>query len=86
MSPCTNALTSNNPHCIVAPSLRQKLERVINAWKLRQQSRADRWIDGYFRRERDAHERFLECAGDRYQLERLERDWDRRHADFWRVF
>jgi hypothetical protein len=60
--------------------------RFVAAWKARQQARAQRRIDGYFRRERDEHERFLSNATDHFEVERLERAWERRHNDLWRVY
>lgn len=60
--------------------------RFVAAWKAHQQARAQRRIDGYFRRERNEHERFLSNATDHYELERLERTWERRHSDLWRVY
>lgn len=86
MNACTNTLAQTGFEGITSPSWRQKLERLVAAWKLGQTARADQQIDDHFRREREAHEHYLARAGDRYELERLERDWDRRHADFWRVF
>lgn len=54
------------------------------AWKryreYRESTSIDRWFDG----QREAHERYLSRAQDRYELERLERDWSRR-ADAWRM-
>ena len=37
------------------------------------------------RARRSEHERFLARASDPYQLERLEREWERRGMDTWRV-
>ena len=61
-------------------------DRLLAAWKAHRQASADRRIDGYFRRERSEHERFLSNASDHYELERLERAWSRRHDDVWRVY
>ncbi len=58
----------------------------MTAWKAYRQARAEALIDRYFRRERNEHERFLSKASDHYELERLERAWERRHADVWRVY
>jgi hypothetical protein len=66
--------------------LRTILGRLVTAWKSYRQARAGALIDRYFRRERNEHERFLSKASDHYELERLERAWERRHADVWRVY
>jgi hypothetical protein len=60
--------------------------RFVDGWKARWQARAERRIDGYFRHERNEHERFVSNAADHYELERLEREWERRHVDVWRVY
>ena len=65
---------------------RARLERLVDRWRTHRQASAERWLDGYFRRQRNAHERFLAKATDHYELERLERAWERRHTDMWRVF
>ena len=62
------------------------VDRFVAAWKVRQQARAQRHLDGYHRHERDAHERLLARATDHYEVERLEREWERRHIDLWRVY
>jgi hypothetical protein len=69
-----------------ASDWRAILVRFVAAWKARQQARAQRRLDGYFRRERNEHERFLSNATDHYEVERLERAWERRHVDLWRVY
>jgi hypothetical protein len=60
--------------------------RLAESWKAFRQERADRSIDRYFARERTARERFLAHASDHFELERLERDWDRRQSAAWRVY
>ena len=67
-------------------ALRLLFARLSAEWKARQQARAEQRIDGYFRRDRNEHERFLSNATDHYELERLERAWERRHVDVWRVY
>ena len=69
-----------------ASDWRTIVDRFVAAWKARQQARAQRRIDGYFQRERNEHERFLSNATDHYELERLERAWEHRHIDLWRVY
>ena len=86
MNACKNTLVQTGFEGIVLPPWRQKLGRLFAAWRVAQRARAERRIDDHFRRDREAHERHLARAHDHYELERLERDWDRRHADFWRVF
>ena len=46
---------------------------------------ADRLSDAYWRQQESTRERFLRRAADVYELERLEREWDRRY-DLWRVY
>lgn len=46
----------------------------------------DAWIDQHFRRQREARERHLSRARDPYELERLERSFDRGMSDVWRVY
>ena len=65
---------------------RSLLERLVDTFRRYRQASAERWLDGYHRRQRDAHERFLAKATDPYELERLERAWERRHTDMWRVY
>lgn len=65
---------------------RALLERLVDTWRTYRQASAERWLDGHFRRQRNAHERFLAKATDHYELERLERSWERRHTDMWRVY
>ena len=60
--------------------------RFVAAWKARRHARAAHDIDRYFQRELREHERFLANAADHYELERLEREWERRHVDVWRVY
>ena len=69
-----------------APAWRAILDRFAAAWVARRRARDDRNIDPYFRRERSEHERFLSRATDRYELERMEREWSRRTFDLWRVY
>ncbi len=70
---------------VVASKWRATLARLAAAWKARQQALADQRIDRYFSRARGEHERFLSHAADHYELERLERSWERRHTDVWRM-
>lgn len=69
-----------------ASALRSMLDRLIRAWTAHRQVRAKDGIDAYFTRERNEHERFLSKATDVYELERLERAWEHRHMDMWRVY
>jgi hypothetical protein len=66
-------------------ALRALFARLVAAWQARQAARAEQRIDGYFSRVRNEHERFLAKATDHYELERLERAWERRHIDTWRM-
>jgi hypothetical protein len=61
------------------------VQRVARAWHAYRVERTARRLDAYYRRARNDHERYLSRAHDHYELERLERDWSRRHADVWRV-
>lgn len=79
------AQTGTAPH-FEASDWRAIFVRFVAAWKARQQARAQRRLDGYFRHERNEHERFLSNAKDHYEVERLERAWERRHIDPWRVY
>ena len=79
------AQTGNAPY-LDASGWRTIVDRFVAAWKARLQARAQRRLDGYFQRERNEHERFLSSATDHYEVERLEREWERRHIDLWRVY
>ena len=60
----------------------------LEAWRAAIKRRCDTlhraWIDQHFRRQREARERYLSRARDPYELERLEREFDR--SDSWRVY
>jgi hypothetical protein len=86
MNTCTNAPSHTAFGDGALRSLRRTLGRLLDALKQGLKDSAERRIDEHFQRERDARERHLAHAGDHYELERMERDWDRRRADFWRVF
>lgn len=64
--------------------LRSLLDRLMGAWKARRRALGQD-VDAYFARQRNEHERFLSKATDIYELERLERTWERRPIDVWRV-
>lgn len=56
--------------------------RVLGGWL----AAIDRALaDALDRSRRSEHERFLSQAGDVYQLERMERQWERRQMETWRV-
>ena len=80
------ALQPSNALTFKGSALRSVVDRLIQAWTVRRQARAGQGIDAYFARERSEHERFLSKATDVYQLERLERAWEHRHIDMWRVY
>ena len=66
-------------------TLRMLGERLVHA-VARVLAAADHALaDALDRSRRSEHERFLARAGDAFQLERLEREWERRHTDTWRV-
>ncbi|HVF63833.1 MAG TPA: hypothetical protein VNE58_07560 [Casimicrobiaceae bacterium] len=71
---------------VTTPAWRAAVTQALNAFTAWRTERERRRLDGHYRRERSAHERFLENARDPYELERLERDWERRDADIWRVY
>ena len=60
-------------------------------WTARLAARAARWVhaidatlaDMLERQRRNEHERYLSRASDLYDLERLERQWERRRLDTW---
>jgi hypothetical protein len=79
------AQTGNARH-FDASDWRTIVDRFAAAWKARLQARAQRRLDGYYRHERNEHERFLSKATDHYEVERREREWERRHIDLWRVY
>ena len=58
---------------------RSALRRQYDAWH-------QAWIDQHFRRQREARERYLSRARDPFELERLERAFDRGGSEPWRVF
>lgn len=68
-----------------AASWQRMLGRARRAWNEWRGERRLRSLDAYHRRQRDAFESYLGHARDHYELERMERDWQRRHADTWRV-
>jgi hypothetical protein len=74
------ARTGTGAHFDV-PALQALFARLAAAWKACQQARAQHRLNGHFHRLRDEHERFLASATDHYDLERLERAWERRHND-----
>jgi hypothetical protein len=66
--------------------LRAKLDKLLGACKRRLRALEAAWIDHHFQRQRAARERVLSRAHDRYELERLERAFDRGEGENWRVF
>ena len=60
------------------------LARVAGALKTYRNAHK-RLRDGHFRRERSAQERFLSKATDHRELEHLERAWEHRHVEMWRI-
>ena len=60
---------------------RERLASALARWRAWRQARADARLNRHHVRDRNEHERFLAKARDVYELERLERDWQRRHAD-----
>ena len=64
-------------------AIAQRWQRLVDAWKAWQQVRAERQIDDWFAHRRSAHERYLSRAHDHYELERLERAWER-NPEWWR--
>ena len=64
-------------------AVRRHWQSVIDGWKAWQQARADRRLDRWYAGRRDAHERFLARAHDHYELEHLERAWER-NPEWWR--
>ena len=86
-TPCNvQAVRSPTTPFFDASALRAMLDRLRRAWTARRQARAEKGVDAYFARERKEHERFLSQATDAYQLEHLERAWERRHIDMWREY
>jgi hypothetical protein len=65
--------------------LRAKLERFLGACRRRMRALEAAWIDHHFERQRAARERVLSRAHDRYELERLERAFDRGDGEIWRA-
>jgi hypothetical protein len=64
-------------------AIRRQWQRLLDAWKAWQQARADWRIDHWYSSQRNAHERFLANAHDHFELERLERAWER-NPEWWR--
>jgi hypothetical protein len=56
---------------------------LVVRWKARREARAQDRLDRYWTWHRSARERYLSRARDPFELERLERQWERHH-DFWR--
>jgi hypothetical protein len=81
----TESMATRNAAPFDISALQGFLARLVAAWRAHQQARAEQLLDAHFRRERSEHERFLSKATDHYELERLERAWERRH-DTGRVF
>lgn len=69
-----------------SPAWRAAITRFVEWWKQRRDERNAERLDRHYRGERNRHERYLSRARDVYELERLERDWQRRHLDLWRVY
>jgi hypothetical protein len=67
-------------------TLRERLADALARVRAWREARAAARLDGHHVRERNAHERYLAQARDVFELERLERDWQRRHSDLWRVY
>jgi hypothetical protein len=69
-------------------ALAARLAARWRAWLAGRRARVQRdaleRLDRYWQSRRNAHERFLSQASDVYELERLERHWER-HQDFWRI-
>ena len=56
------------------------LERFVRAWRAYRKEHAERRLDAWFIRERTQHEQYLRQAQDVYELERLERAYERRET------
>ena len=63
-----------------------KVEAFASAWKRRRAAFDAAWLDHHFEHRRAARERYLARAKDHYELERLERAFDRGDGEIWRVY
>lgn len=63
---------------------RARLAAARNALSAYWRARSERSIDRWFVQERKARERVLAEARDVFELERMERDYERRARDGWR--
>ena len=77
---------TNCPDTAPPLGLRATLDKLLADWKRRRDALEAALIDHHFQRQRAARERLLARAHDRYELERLERAFDRGEGEIWRVY
>lgn len=67
-------------------TLGNQLQALRAAFRRQRDASHQTWVDQHFRRQREARERYLSRARDPFELERLERAFDRGGSEPWRVF